>query len=117
MDAVIATNTTTARDAVIMLPHGAEAGGLSGAPLTERSTAIVNQLARELGAAVPVIGVGGIMNAEHALAKRAAGALLLQLYTGLIYSGPQLVLECIDALGPVDSARHEAAMTTQQSRP
>lgn len=98
IDAVIATNTTTARHGVAGLAHGDEAGGLSGAPLTQRATAIVRQLAQALGNALPVIGVGGIMNGADARQKIAAGASLVQLYTGLIYRGPALVGECIDAL-------------------
>jgi dihydroorotate dehydrogenase len=98
VDAVIATNTTTARDKVAGVPHANEAGGLSGAPLTAASTAIVAQLARELGSAVPVIGVGGIMSPADARAKLAAGASLVQLYTGFIYAGPQLISDCVKAL-------------------
>jgi dihydroorotate dehydrogenase len=95
---VIATNTTIDRDAVTGLSHANEAGGLSGRPLTAKSTAIVAQLARELGSAVPVIAVGGIMRATDAAAKMAAGAALVQLYTGLVYEGPQLVHDCVEAL-------------------
>jgi dihydroorotate dehydrogenase len=97
-DAVIATNTTIGRDGVAGMPHGAETGGLSGAPLMERSTAIVAQLAGALGGSVPVIGVGGIMNGADAARKIAAGASLVQLYTGLVYRGPRLVAECVEAL-------------------
>ena len=98
IDAVIATNTTVARDGVSAFPRGGEAGGLSGAPLTARSTDIVTQLVRALAGGVPVIGVGGIMSAADARSKTAAGASLVQLYTGLVYRGPQLVAECVDAL-------------------
>ena len=98
IDAVIATNTTIARDGVAGMPHGAETGGLSGAPLTQRSTAIVAQLAAALGGNVPVIGVGGIMNGADATQKIAAGASLVQLYTGLVYRGPRLVAECVNTL-------------------
>ncbi|HSN41498.1 MAG TPA: quinone-dependent dihydroorotate dehydrogenase, partial [Burkholderiales bacterium] len=98
IDAVIATNTTIGREGVAGMPHAAEAGGLSGAPLTQRSTAIVRQLSGALGGSVPIIGVGGIMNGADAAQKIAAGASLVQLYTGLIYRGPELVRECIDAL-------------------
>jgi dihydroorotate dehydrogenase len=98
IDAVIATNTTIARESVAGLPHGDEAGGLSGAPLTAKSTEIVAQLTRELGPAVPVIGVGGIMTPADARAKLAAGASLVQIYTGLIYAGPQLVADCVKAI-------------------
>ncbi|HYH41000.1 MAG TPA: quinone-dependent dihydroorotate dehydrogenase [Burkholderiales bacterium] len=98
MDAVIATNTTVARDGVSTLPRSDETGGLSGAPLTTHSTRIVSQLVQALAGAVPVIGVGGIMSAPDAQAKIAAGASLVQLYTGLIYKGPRLVTDCTDAL-------------------
>jgi len=97
-DAVIATNTTTARDRVAGVRHAAEAGGLSGAPLTPRSNAIVRQLASALGGEIPIIGVGGILSAEDARRKVEAGADLVQLYTGLIYRGPSLVTECVKAL-------------------
>jgi dihydroorotate dehydrogenase len=98
IDAVIATNTTIGRENLAGVAHAAEAGGLSGAPLTAKSTDIVAQLARALGPEVPVIGVGGVMTADDARAKMAAGASLVQLYTGLIYAGPQLVADCVEAL-------------------
>jgi dihydroorotate dehydrogenase len=98
IDAVIATNTTTARDAVAGLPHAEETGGLSGAPLAARSTEVVRLLARHLKGTMPVIGVGGIMSGDDALAKIDAGAALVQLYTGIIYRGPALVGECRRAI-------------------
>jgi dihydroorotate dehydrogenase len=98
VDAVIATNTTVARDGVAGLPHAAESGGLSGAPLAARSTGVVARLARALAGAVPVIGVGGILSGADAAAKIAAGASLVQLYTGLVYRGPALIAECVSAL-------------------
>ena len=98
VEAVIATNTTTARDGVAGMAHSEEAGGLSGAPIMERATEVVRSLARSLDAAIPVIGVGGIMSGADACEKVAAGASLVQLYTGLIYRGPALVGECIAAL-------------------
>jgi dihydroorotate dehydrogenase len=110
-DAVIATNTTIDRDTVTGLPHAEEGGGLSGAPLIAKSTAIAAQLARDLGPAVPVIGVGGIMRAADAAAKIAAGAALVQLYTGLIYEGPRLVHDCIEAL--CQDARQPSATTAE----
>ena len=79
-------------------PHAQEAGGLSGAPLRERSTAVVRTLADALGGALPIIGVGGIGSGDDAREKIAAGASLVQLYTGLIYRGPALVAECVEAL-------------------
>ncbi len=98
IDAVIATNTTVAREAVAGLPHAEEAGGLSGAPLEARSTEVVRLLASHLRGALPVIGVGGIMSGDDAAAKIAAGAALVQLYTGIIYRGPTLVGECRRAI-------------------
>src|SRR3569623_977444 len=98
IDAVIATNTTLAREAVAGLPHGDETGGLSGAPLLLRATEVVRQLHEILGAAVPIIAVGGIFSGEDARAKIAAGAVLVQLYSGLIYRGPALVREVAAAL-------------------
>jgi dihydroorotate dehydrogenase len=80
------------------MAHANEAGGMSGAPIIERSTAVVRGLARSLDGAIPVIGVGGIMSGSDAREKVAAGASLVQLYTGLIYRGPTLVGECIAAL-------------------
>lgn len=98
IEAVIATNTTTMRDAVAGQPHAEEAGGLSGAPLADRATAVVEHLAAALAGEVPIIGVGGILGADDARRKISAGAQLVQLYTGLIYRGPQLVSECVNAL-------------------
>ncbi len=97
-DAVIATNTTVARDPVRGQTHADEAGGLSGRPLTERATQVVHLLSRHLHGALPIIGVGGIMNGADAVEKMQAGASLVQLYTGFIYAGPQLVAECVDAI-------------------
>jgi dihydroorotate dehydrogenase len=107
MDGVIATNTTIARDAVVGQPHAAETGGLSGAPVRERSTAVVRILARALDGAVPIIGVGGILSGADAREKIEAGASLVQIYTGLIYRGPALVAECVRALAmpSVEQAR------------
>lgn len=98
VDAVIATNTTLSRDAVAGLPHADEAGGLSGAPLHERSTAVIGLLARHLRGVLPIIGVGGILCGADAADKIRAGASLVQLYTGLVYRGPALVGECRRAI-------------------
>ena len=96
-DAVIATNTTIARDAVQGLPHAEEAGGLSGAPVFAASNRVLAELVRALSGAVPIIGVGGVLSGADARAKFDAGASLVQLYSGLIYRGPDLIAECIDA--------------------
>ena len=93
IEGVIATNTTLARDAVQGLPHADEAGGLSGAPVREASNAVIRRLRAALGPEFPIIGVGGILSGADAQAKIAAGADLVQIYTGLIYKGPALVDE------------------------
>ncbi|HXE50419.1 MAG TPA: quinone-dependent dihydroorotate dehydrogenase, partial [Ramlibacter sp.] len=98
MDGVVATNTTTSRDAVKGLPHAEEAGGLSGAPLLEASNRVIAQLRAALGKGFPIIGVGGIMSAQDALSKIRAGADVVQIYTGLIYRGPQLVSDAARAI-------------------
>ncbi len=98
IDGVVATNTTLSRDAVATLRHGAEAGGLSGAPLLAASNQVIAQLRAALGPAYPIIGVGGVGSAADALAKRAAGADVVQIYTGFIYKGPALVGQAARAL-------------------
>ncbi|NGQ95189.1 quinone-dependent dihydroorotate dehydrogenase [Brevibacillus sp. SYP-B805] len=85
---IIATNTTLSREAVEGDPLAAEAGGLSGKPLVERSTAWVREIYQEVGDKVPIIGVGGIFSGEDAYRKIRAGASLVQVYTGLVYQGP-----------------------------
>lgn len=97
-DGVIATNTTLAREAVAGLPHAEEAGGLSGRPVFEASNRVIARLREALGPRVPIVGVGGVLSGADALAKRAAGADLVQVYTGLIYRGPALVPEAARAL-------------------
>jgi len=98
IDGVIATNTTLGRDTIKGRSHADEAGGLSGRPLREQATALVARIAKALDGALPVVGVGGIMSGADAKEKIDAGATLVQLYTGLIYSGPALVAECAEAL-------------------
>ncbi len=98
IDGVIATNTTLSREGVEHLPHGKETGGLSGAPVRERSTAVIRQLATELNGALPIMGVGGILKGEHAAEKMQAGAALVQMYSGLIYRGWELVAESAAAI-------------------
>jgi dihydroorotate dehydrogenase len=97
IDGVIATNTTLSRAGVEQLAHADEAGGLSGAPLTRRSTQAISVLAASLAGRLPVIGVGGVLNGADAKAKIAAGASLVQIYTGLIYRGPELIAEAARA--------------------
>jgi dihydroorotate dehydrogenase len=98
VDGVVATNTTVSRIAVQEHPLARAAGGLSGAPLMDKSTAVLRMLRTRLPEAIPLIGVGGIMTGADAAKKMAAGASLVQLYTGLIYRGPALVGECVDAM-------------------
>jgi dihydroorotate dehydrogenase len=97
IDAVIATNTTVGREGVERSPHAQEAGGLSGAPLTKRSTRILKRFAEELKGEAALIGAGGILSGADAREKLEAGASLVQLYSGLIYRGPGLVSECASA--------------------
>ncbi|GAA5160063.1 quinone-dependent dihydroorotate dehydrogenase [Viridibacterium curvum] len=97
IDGVIATNTTIGREGVEGLRNATETGGLSGAPVREKSTRVVRELASRLAGELPIIGVGGITEGAHAAEKIAAGASLVQLYTGFIYGGPGLVCDSISA--------------------
>ena len=90
IDGVIATNTTISRDG-LESRHKEETGGLSGMKLRDKSNLIISSLRKKLGADFPIIGVGGIMNAEDALEKIKCGADLVQIYTGFIYEGPSLI--------------------------
>ena len=98
IDGVIATNTTIARDLIAGHQHAEQAGGLSGAPVKEKSTFVVRELARELNGKLPIIAAGGILTASDAQEKLAAGASLVQLYSGLIYRGPQLIEDVVKSL-------------------
>ena len=97
IDAVIATNTTASRVGVENHPHGNEAGGLSGAPVFKASTAIVRQFHQALPPEIPIIAAGGVLSGEQAAEKIAAGASLVQVYSGFIYRGPALISECVAA--------------------
>ena len=97
IEGLIATNTSVSRDGVEGLPHANEAGGLSGAPIKDRATRVLRELVFALKGEVTVIGAGGVMSGADAAEKFAAGASLVQLYTGLIYRGPDLVAECASA--------------------
>ena len=90
MDGIIATNTTISRDG-LNSPQAREDGGLSGKPLFERSLAMVGKIQKFTDGKLPVIGVGGISNADGVQKMMDAGAVLVQIYTGLIYEGPGLV--------------------------
>lgn len=98
IDGVIATNTTLARDAVAGLRHAEETGGLSGRPVLAASNRVIAQLRAALGKDFPIIGAGGVLGADDARSKLAAGADVVQIYTGLIYRGPALVREVARAL-------------------
>lgn len=93
IDGIIATNTTLSREGVEHLRHASEAGGLSGGPLTEKSTTIIQQLRQCVGGAAVIIAAGGILTAQDAVDKVNAGADLVQIYTGLIYRGPRLITD------------------------
>ena len=98
IDGVIATNTTIARDRIAAHPLANEAGGLSGAPVKDPSTAVVRGLAAELDGKIPIIAAGGILSAADAQEKLTAGASLVQIYSGLIYRGPQLIEDIVKSL-------------------
>lgn len=98
VDGVIATNTTVSRISVQEHRLAHETGGLSGAPLMSQSTMVLRKLRTRLPDHIPVIGVGGILSGADAVAKMSAGASLVQCYTGLVYRGPELVGECVEAI-------------------
>lgn len=114
-DGLIVTNTTLSRDGVDTLPHGTEEGGLSGQPVFERSTECLRLFANALQGKIPLIGVGGICSGQDAQAKIQAGATLVQLYSGLIYEGPELIKQCVDALG--SSNGQGSQLDEQQAEP
>jgi dihydroorotate dehydrogenase len=114
MDGVVATNTTLARDAVRGLPDADQAGGLSGAPVLAASNRVIAQLRSALGPSFPIIGVGGILSADDAVSKIQAGADVVQIYTGLIYRGPQLVA---DAARAIQRLRTAAATSVRAPDP
>ena len=98
MDGVVATNTTISRETVKGLPHAEETGGLSGSPVLAASNKVISQLRAALGKGFPIIGVGGILSAQDAVSKIKAGADVVQIYTGLIYKGPELVKQSAEAI-------------------
>ena len=98
IDGLICTNTTIDRAPVAGLRHADESGGLSGRPLFEKSTAVLRGMAKRLGGRIPLVGVGGIVEGKDAAAKIDAGASLVQFYTGMVYRGPALIGECVDAI-------------------
>ncbi|MBP7880288.1 quinone-dependent dihydroorotate dehydrogenase [Acinetobacter sp. NIPH 1852] len=98
IDGLIVTNTTLGREGVENLPYGDESGGLSGAPVFEKSTECLGRFSTVLKGQIPLIGVGGILSGDQAVAKQQAGASLIQIYSGLIYTGPVLVKDCVNAM-------------------
>ena len=98
LDAIIATNTTISRTGIQDHPRQKEAGGLSGAPLAATSTRVIEAFHSAVGGKIPIIGVGGIMSPSDAQEKLAAGATLLQLYSGFIYHGPRLIREILESI-------------------
>ncbi|MDM1247419.1 quinone-dependent dihydroorotate dehydrogenase [Acinetobacter sichuanensis] len=98
IDGLIVTNTTLSREGVEGLAFGDEAGGLSGAPVFEKSTACLAAFSKLLKDEIPLIGVGGILSGDQAVAKQQAGASLVQIYSGMIYTGPTLIKDCVDAM-------------------
>lgn len=98
VDGVIATNTTVSRIAVEDHPLASQSGGLSGAPLMDKSTTVLRMLRTRLPHSIPLVGVGGILSGADAVKKMAAGASLVQCYSGLVYRGPALVGECVEAI-------------------
>jgi len=98
VDGLICTNTTIDRSGVAGVRHAEEAGGLSGKPLFDKATAVLRGMAQRLGGKIPVIGVGGILTGADAAAKIKAGARLVQFYSGMVYRGPELIGECVEAI-------------------
>jgi dihydroorotate dehydrogenase len=98
IDGLICTNTTIDRSAIPGARHAEEAGGLSGKPLFGKSTSILGEMSKRLGGRLPIIGVGGIVTGNEAAAKFAAGASLVQFYTGMVFRGPGLIGECVEAI-------------------
>ena len=91
-------------------PHAGETGGLSGKPVFEKSTAVLSELHKKLAGELPLIGVGGIASGADAVAKREAGADLVQVYTGLIYQGPSLIKEMGEALVRYNRQNHRPTL-------
>ncbi|TXH75109.1 MAG: quinone-dependent dihydroorotate dehydrogenase [Lysobacteraceae bacterium] len=98
VDGVVATNTTVSRISVHQHPLSKETGGLSGEPLMAKSTSVLRMMRTRLPERIPLVGVGGILSGADAVKKMAAGASLVQFYTGLIYRGPGLIGECMEAI-------------------
>lgn len=98
IDGLICTNTTIDRSAIAGAPNAEETGGLSGKPLFDKATSVLRGMAQRLGGKIPLIGVGGILSGQDAVEKIAAGASLVQFYSGMIYRGPTLIGESVEAI-------------------
>ena len=98
IDGLICTNTTIDRSAIVGAPHAEETGGLSGKPLFDKATSVLRGMAQRLASAIPLIGVGGILSGQDAVEKIVAGASLVQFYSGMIYRGPTLIGESVEAI-------------------
>jgi dihydroorotate dehydrogenase len=98
IDGLICTNTTIDRSAIAGARHAEETGGLSGKPLFEKANSVLSNMAKRLGGRIPLIGVGGILSGADAAAKISAGASLVQFYSGMIYRGPALIAESVEAI-------------------
>ncbi|MBU6199573.1 MAG: quinone-dependent dihydroorotate dehydrogenase [Xanthomonadaceae bacterium] len=98
IDGLICTNTTIDRSAIAGAPHAEEAGGLSGKPLFQKATSVLRRMAKRLEGKIPLVGVGGILDGTDAADKISAGASLVQFYSGMIYRGPALIGECVEAI-------------------
>jgi dihydroorotate dehydrogenase len=107
VDGLICTNTTIDREPVAGAANAGEPGGLSGKPLFEKSTAVLRGMAQRLGGAIPLVGVGGVLAGSDAADKLAAGATLVQIYSGLIYRGPWLLTECVEEIRRQRGAAHD----------
>ncbi len=102
IDGLICTNTTTDRATVASAAHAEESGGLSGKPLLQRANNVLHEMSQRIGSSIPLVGVGGILTGADAVAKIKAGARLVQFYTGMIYRGPALIRECVEAIRAID---------------
>lgn len=98
IDGLICTNTTIDRTGIDAAAHAEQSGGLSGKPLFDKATQVLSRMANRVGGTIPLIGVGGITSGADAAAKITAGAKLVQFYTGMVYRGPGLIGECIEAI-------------------
>jgi dihydroorotate dehydrogenase len=98
IDGLICTNTTVDRSVIRGAPYAEETGGLSGKPLFQKATSVLRGMVQRLGDKIPAIGVGGILRGADAAEKFAAGASLVQFYSGMVYRGPALIGECVEAI-------------------